>query len=344
MMLDKIKKNLVALGKHAVRDVSICSRAHSVLIRPIGHALGDAIVTTAALAQLKEVFPTVKIGVFVSARNKEFFSRCPLVDEVVDDVFRSVWKQRGKWDVLVEYPHAFLSKWIWYAYFLQPRFAMTFFKEEKPGYTPQSVPMYDAYYSHVFGCHLSQYLSLTPFPVSNKVKYVLPATTCCNLYPADGKQHILVAPYGTTRRLSAQCLAQSLASVSAKNVRFWLLHRPEAQVYYDTIKQLAPHIDIQWGESPSLDTFLTFVREADGVLAVDSAAVHIACAYQRPLLALYADYEPNIRFIGPLLGTNTELLRSDKPAANNDDFSSFSAQNIAPALERLITRLSAAHL
>ena len=342
MILDKIKRKFVSLGKRRVGDASICSRARSVLIRPFGDALGDAIVTTAALRQLKQALPTVKIGVIVSQRNKEFFTRCPLVDEVIEDVFINAWKQRGKWDVFVEYPPVFLSKWIWYTYLLAPHFAIAFFKEAKPSYTAQSVPVYDAYFPKAFDCHLSQYLTLTPFPVSRQVQYFLPETVCQGMYPKDGKKNILLAPYGTTRRISATCLAEVLARLPEQNLRFWLLRRPEAQIYYDTLKQVAPQIDLQWGESTSLDAFLAFVREADGVVAVDSAAVHIACAYQRPLLALYANYEPNIRFIGPLPGNQTELLRSDKPAVNNDDFSSFSAETISPALQRLISRISTA--
>ena len=77
------KKLLVFLCRRPKADPSVCSRARSVLIRPLSPALGDGIMTTAALAQLKEALPGVRTGVIVNERNRDLFSLCPLADELV---------------------------------------------------------------------------------------------------------------------------------------------------------------------------------------------------------------------------------------------------------------------
>lgn len=333
------QKCILALCKRPTPDESVCLRARSVLIRPIGSAIGDAIVTTAAVAQLKDTLKDVKIGVIVSKRNRAIFEDCPLVDELVPDGFSPVWKQRGKWDVFIEYPRVFHTTWILYAYLLRPHFCITFYKEDKASYTSKSVRAYDVYYPQAMHYHLNQWLTLTPFRISTKQPhYLLPPPTRQNVYPKDTKINILLAPYGTTRRLDPDTLAKAVAAQNTSQVRFWLLNRPEAYAYMTSFQQYAPTTDIVLGTSACLDDFLAYIYQADGVMAVDSAAVHAACAYGKQLLALYANYPENICFMGPLPNGNTELLCSDNLASGNDDFSSFSVTPVAAALQRLIER------
>ncbi|PJG83900.1 hypothetical protein [Caviibacterium pharyngocola] len=50
------------------------SQIDSVLLHPVGDAIGDAVAHGLHLRQLKECYPNLKIGVFVTARNRAIFA------------------------------------------------------------------------------------------------------------------------------------------------------------------------------------------------------------------------------------------------------------------------------
>lgn len=73
-------------------------------------------MTTAALAQLKEALPGVRTGVIVNERNRDLFSLCPLADELVPDGLASALRQRGRWDIYLDYPRTFNTTAILFAF------------------------------------------------------------------------------------------------------------------------------------------------------------------------------------------------------------------------------------
>ena len=336
-----LKKFLLWCCRRRKGNKEICRQARAVLIRPLSAALGDGVMTTAALKQLKEALPGVKIGVIVSARNRELFAQCPLVDELVEDGLGSAWHQRGKWDVYLDYPRSFTTATILFAFILNPQFSIAFDKENKKVYTPSSVRVYDAYYPNLSKYHLNAYLKLTPFAfaVQEPIEYVLNVPTMPNPYPTKEKKNILLCPWGSTRRLDAPALAKAVSACARPDICFWLLEKPEAEPYLAALTSIAKHADVRVGKSPTLADFLAFIYYADGVFSVDSAAVHIACAYRKTQAALYNSHADNLHWFGPLSAPGTELVLSGNTSTHKDDFSTFSKDALQAALQQLIARV-----
>ncbi|HJD19513.1 MAG TPA: hypothetical protein IAB21_03535 [Candidatus Avelusimicrobium excrementipullorum] len=337
------KKLLVFLCRRPKADPSVCSRARSVLIRPLSPALGDGIMTTAALAQLKEALPGVRTGVIVNERNRDLFSLCPLADELVPDGLTSALRQRGRWDIYLDYPRTFNTTAILFAFLLRPLLSVAFDKENKKAYTSSSVKVYDLYCPNRAMYHLNSYLKLTPlaFAVKEPVHYVLRAPQTLNPYPQDGKINILLAPWGSTRRLEPRLLAQAVAANAAPDVRFWLLNdgKSEGGGYLPALQIATTKADIAQGKSPSLYDFLAYIYYADGIFAIDSAAVHAACAYDKIQAALFNNHKKKLCWYRPLPLPRTELVLSDTETEDIDDFSTFSAQTLKGAMARLIERV-----
>ncbi|WP_124210289.1 glycosyltransferase family 9 protein [Vespertiliibacter pulmonis] len=44
----------------------------------------------------------------------------------------------------------------------------------------------------------------------------------------------------------------------------------------------------------SIDDYFDLINTVDLVIAVDGGGVHMACVYETPLLAFYANYQVNI--------------------------------------------------
>lgn len=58
---------------------------HSILLKPIGDAVGDAIIHISHLRQLKEANPCIKLGVLVTSRNKTIYKNINFIDTILED-------------------------------------------------------------------------------------------------------------------------------------------------------------------------------------------------------------------------------------------------------------------
>ena len=94
-------KNLICkiFGKE-VKDINLdWSNITSILIRPIGTGIGDAVVLSAAITQLKQAYQNCKIGVLTTSRNKFIFEHIPGIDICLKDSPLTYFIQRKKWQV-----------------------------------------------------------------------------------------------------------------------------------------------------------------------------------------------------------------------------------------------------
>ncbi|HDL5111077.1 TPA: lipopolysaccharide heptosyltransferase family protein, partial [Mannheimia haemolytica] len=86
------------------------SKIESVLLKPIGDAIGDAVVHIAHLEQIKKALPNVKIAVLVTSRNKLIFSQANVVDMILEDKVSTYLSQRGHWDLYLDFKPTFTTK------------------------------------------------------------------------------------------------------------------------------------------------------------------------------------------------------------------------------------------
>lgn len=105
-----MKKLIISLfGKRVASNETKLNEIESVLLKPIGDAIGDAIVHIAHLAQIKQAFPNVKTAVLVTERNKQLFAQADSVDQLIDERPLNYLIQRGKWDLYLDFQPTFTS-------------------------------------------------------------------------------------------------------------------------------------------------------------------------------------------------------------------------------------------
>ena len=154
----------------------------SVLIRPIGTGIGDAVVMSAVIGQLRAAYPSCKIGVLVTPRNQFVFEHIPGVDICFQDEPITYFKQHKKWQVFLDYRPTFTTRNIICDYFLSPSYTVCFEKTSKKNYSPKTVRNYNFYVPKLSAAHLSQSLTLTPF--SDYVNTKKPRNTKTMVKPA----------------------------------------------------------------------------------------------------------------------------------------------------------------
>lgn len=305
------------------------SSIKSVLIRPIGTGLGDAVVLTAVLKQLKEAYPNIKTGVLAVKRNEIVFKNNPLADKIIKDSFIGYLSNRGKWQVFIDYTPSFTTKNIIRDFFLKPAYTICFEKRDKKHYNHNTVRNYDYYVPDLAQTHLSKSLQLTPFkPYINAEKpiYILPELSKeeekVKTYFRGDKINIILAPHGSDRAVAPHELQSILKSAfkgKEDKINLIIPFTQKSKEYLNILKDIQGLVT-----SPlSVEEFFALIKNADMIIATDSAAVHLACAYQKPLAAFYSGWDRGFVLFSPLENGEVKVLRpkakTDSPAKEIKD-------------------------
>ena len=290
----------------------------SVLIRPIGSGLGDAILLTAVFKQLKQAYPDIKTGVLAINRNSPVFKNNPFIDEVVQDKPLIYLLNRGKWQIFMDYVPTFTTKNIFCDFLLKPQYTICFEKTSKKHYTPKTVKNYDFYVPDLAKEHLSRSLALTPFKDyvnTANAQYTLPplpkgSEDTAKTFLKNGKIHLILAPNGTDKELDKteiQTILKTALKGIENKVQIIIPFTQKAAEYASVFKNfdytLTPPLTI-W-------QYFALIKLADITVAADSAPVHIACTYQKPVAAFYGNKRA-VELFAPLAYPNAFMIPSLK--------------------------------
>ncbi len=307
----------------------------SFLFRPVGTAVGDGVVLTAAFGQVKKLWPSARVGVLVTDRNRSLYARCPWVDELVEDRFSSYLCGHKRWDVFLDYSSSFTTRKLISDWLLAPRYFVSFQKEAKKHYTPQTLRHFDVYCpTPVPETHVNSWLGLTP--LVSGAELPAPSYALAAPKPEENPYHGLAFPVllcveGTTRRLPPDILAAALTAAAGKPVQWVILNSSHAPEYYARLRQI-PGLDVRLAPKGDLNAFLAHVYFAHAVVSIDTATVHLACTWAKPLLAFYTRWARLLRLMGPFEYPGLRLCVSNREAQHTDDYSTFTAEEVTAAL------------
>lgn len=316
------------------------SKTESVLFR-VGDRIGDSVIITSVLNQLKQAFPNIKLGYFVSKHNEFIFKNSPL-NIVCIKGFWGCLKNRKKWQVIINMEPAFTSKQLFQYFLLAPQYTIAFPKVYKKYYNKDTV-ITDLYIEQF--CHFSKILSLTPFKkfVENiPVSYVLPEIPQKNINEASSlwnkKVKILVCPKGAFREIDPEVLYKAIAALPKEilaQCHFLISLTKNAEEY--KILQNINNCTITFAPPISTQTFTGLIKSADIVLSVDSAPVHLAVAYNKYLIALFLNYKDNLRCFAPEINEKITVIKTKKEYFQIEKvFKDFDIPSITKALEKYI--------
>lgn len=285
----------------------------SVLIHPIGDAVGDAVICTAYADQLREMYPNAKIGIFATKRNWEILSHCPAIDEIVEDNTQSYFNHRKKWDLLIDFNESFHTKDLVMSKILSPKLVMIFKKKERKYYHLNNIKNYDYYCPFPANHHVSRHLITSELSKYFSIK----EPEICFEYPdaekkagekiwqqQKGDLRVFIAPQGSIGfkgmpPVDIAKLLNKCAPEWREKTCFLLCNTKHSPAFFAELKELCdPDINIQLSPKTSLAEYVSLTATADVVVGVDSGTAHLACALKRPLLSFYVCH--NIKTWSPL--------------------------------------------
>lgn len=326
-----IKKNIAKLaGKREPTTINL-NQTRSILIKPIGDAIGDAIAHTAHLNQLKQANPKLKIGVLVTNRNRTIFAMSGLADVLLEDKFSTYLKERKNWDLYLDFMPTYTSRSILCDKLLEPASIIVFNKKHKKYYNTDCVKNYSFHCPQPPNAHISDYLNhsvLAKFLSSEDAKYQLQTDKSQNFaHIWDKPFKVLLAPEGSLRKIPEQelgALLNMLPENFLAQTCFIGTVVPDDQGYWENLKQYCnPNIKITEPPKLNLEQYIQLVASADLVIAVDGGVVHIAAALQKSLLAFYARNMDNFYRWQPKVDGLTPykvILSNTESQSNNDTF------------------------
>ena len=303
----------------------IQSNINSILIRPMGYAIGDAIVHTAHIKQLKLIFPKAKIGVLVEKNNPVVFKASQLVDEYIRFNILDYFKNYRKWDLLIDFENNFTTKSLFADRILMPNKIIIFNKQHKKYYNLETIKSFDYYFPIPETTPLSHYLSVA---LKNEIKNIPDPISILHTQHQEkniikmqwktNKVHILLCPQGSKREIPPRELANLLQGIYQEkpllNIEFILSYAGKSTIsYWDKLQCYLPNF-IEKGilhllPKMDLNHFFALVESADIVIAVDGGAVHTACAFRKPLLSFFANSTPNLQMWTPLVAPQVPHYR-----------------------------------
>ncbi|MDG4951948.1 glycosyltransferase family 9 protein [Actinobacillus equuli] len=287
------------------------SQVKSILLRPLGKAIGDAVVHTAHLSQIRQILPHVKIGVIVDGANQTIFEHCGLVDEFIPRNINSYLKNYKRWDLLLDFENNFNSSALFMDRILMPRWIMNFYKYNKKYYNLDNIKNYDYHFDQEPTARLSHYLVNSIFSEKFDLPEPYSIIYSNQLYKKDkqnNKIKILLCPQGSKREIPVSELALLLNSAIKSHLleccEFIVSYTDNSLQYTEKLILECPCLAIQPSQKTTLPEYFSLIENSDFVIAVDGGSLHLACAFKKPLLSFFANNKANLNRWMPLVYPN----------------------------------------
>lgn len=301
-------------------EILFSKKIDSILVRPLGNAIGDAVVHTAHLQQLRYLFPNAKLGVVVTPQNKEVFEHSGLVDTYVNRSIISYILNFKKWDLLIDFENNFNSSSLFMDRIINPKYIAIFRKYNKKHYNFDTIKNYDFHFPQKENERLSHYIIKSGLNRNNCLSETYSKLTTNHIndektsrYWKRNKLKILLCPQGSKRQIPenelAELLNNSIPASLLDKIDIIVSYTNTANEYTRKLRNLAPKIEINLSPKTTLSEYISLISSADFVIAVDGGSLHIACAFQKPLLSFFAKSQPNMGTWEPLLASQTPHLK-----------------------------------
>lgn len=270
------------------------SKVSSVFIRP-GSGVGDAVVITSVITQLKDIYPGIKIGVVYGNKDEAVLKGNPLIDKSFKHGFFAYLKNRNKWDVFIDILPFFCEYNILCDFLLKPKYTIAMTKRADDKYFQNNFKNYDIYCPINLDAHMNRILESTPFkPFIEKGKEIPKYNVVVNfrkIKKVDGfwqknKIRVLLNTGGTSRRLNKEFFENIVKNISSK-------YRDEIDLKILNIqynKQFFKLKEISVLPKMSNEEFIASVATSDIVITPETSLVHLAGAFDKYLISFYAEH------------------------------------------------------
>lgn len=303
----------------------------SILIKSNGDALGDTLMALSYARQLKNAYDNIKIGMTVTSRNNELvqiaYENENIINEIIGRNKKAALKNRGKWDVLLDFTNKINTYNLMWTKFLKPKIVIIFGeKDDKHYFNKKNIKNYDFDCVPPLEVHTIDYLLYSEFTKYFKLEKQKPYLKLANTEIESVKKHwkmekndkrikILLSPQGSDREIPVEEIVNFLNKLGknvSEKIKIIMGNTAGSEEYFKKLTSLLNkdlNLDIMLCEKLSLREYLAFVASSELVIGVDGGSCHIACVFQKPLLSFYANNIYNLYKWSPVPYEEIDTLR-----------------------------------
>lgn len=330
---DTLRKIRLKIGKSLLDRKSTSAQINfppkSILFLRHDGKIGDYVVSSFVFREIKKQSPQTKIGVVCSKKNAYLFEQNPYIDELyfvktkdIGDYIRC-GKQLAKeqYEVVIDPTVTLRNRDL---LFLRTINAKNYVGYQKENYRlfNFNIPAQNIHFSEIY----KQALELVGFkqistaydvPYTEKSKQAIQDFLAKNNLTSYTAVNFFGA--GSARRFNDKTIKSLLDNLTSNTMYIVLLTYPGVTEKLKLVAQEYNNVFIYEKTQTVFDT-IELIRNASLVISPDTAIVHIAAGFSKPLIAFYSQDQENFYHWQPNNVAPTHILRFNK-SVNELNFS-----------------------
>jgi ADP-heptose:LPS heptosyltransferase len=339
---------LKLISRRKIKLLSLSNSSKFLIL--MHHNIGDMVVCSPILREIKIAYPDSNLQVLASNNNKDIALANPYIDNVI--VYQNRWQKllplllklrAHKFDCAIELEAKIITRVILMLKVINPHCIVAVSKREgRYGMGPHDVLPYDYYTDS----HLNHQrdtcldiLRLLYIPLVSK-KYDLfyfeenQKKSLSFLSNFDSNKIIIglnIAGSSAKRRISDKDVTKILLGFRSisNNIIIILIHKPTDSKLISSLitEEKSSFVSPSYPTESILDV-AALVDSVDLLITPDTSLVHMACAFEKPLLAVYNNDIKNFEAWHPKSRSNRVIF--------SENFDSLKSLDIATILDKSI--------
>ena len=283
--------------------------------------IGDMVITTPVFRELKREYPEINISVLASKVNQTILDNNPYVDKVYINFKNNLLRdlptllklRNKKYDVCVEFDHSVIPHSIARLRIIKPKIIISVIKDGRYGVKGDELKLYDRFTDKPKDAHYRDIWldTLRPFGV-------VPKSNEYDLYITD-KQEEFANTY--LKQYYPKCLIgiNLEGAVKGKRIQFVELERickglyqannniqiiilttpSNFQITTKKISKIALNFVVTSFKTKSILDMAALIKHLDLVITPDTSIVHIASAFNIPIVTIHEDNRDSHQLFAP---------------------------------------------
>ena len=283
--------------------------------------IGDMVITTPVFRELKLAYPEINITVLASKANQGVLANNPYVDQIFtnhkhnffSDLPTLLKLRRRQFDVCVEFDHSVIPHAILRLRMIKPRKILSVIKEGRYGVNGDELKLYDYFTEKPKDAHFRDIClnTLRPFGV-------IPKSNGYDLYITD-KQKEFANNY--LKQYYPKCLIgiNLEGAVEGKRIQFVELERickglyhannniqiiilttpSNFQITTKKVSKIALDYVVTSYKTETILDVAALIKHLDLVITPDTSIVHIASAFNIPIVTIHEDNRDSYQLFAP---------------------------------------------
>jgi ADP-heptose:LPS heptosyltransferase len=351
----KIKAFLLRLLTNKKTVLFDIKKSKNILILKYDR-IGDMVVTTPLFRELKSSYPNIKISVLASKENKDVIKHNPYIHKVyinyknniLNDLPILLSLRRQAFDVCIELEHSVVPHAIFRLKIIKPKKIISIHKDGRYGVKGSELMLYDFFTKKDNQNHFGKIWLDTLFffgiqPVSAKYDFFISkiekdrAIKFSSKLGSAIKIGINLEGSFKEKRIQKKQLKQICIGLHAmnKSIKIVILSSPKkATKVKEIINELELNFVFASYLTNTINDLAALVEQLDIVITPDTSIVHIAGAFDKPVISIHENNQISFRLWAPI-----SSLRHTVFAKSDYGIFGYSVDEIIDSASEMLTKM-----